>query len=428
MRRILPWIYALIFLIIAPILIFYTSGYRYNAKKGTIERNGTLIVDSQPGSALVTIDGQSTNQKTPITFQQLAPGWHHVLVTRSGYKDWRQDVLVRAERVTFLDTIKLWKQGDPTLISAGPYLRLENDPTRTRLLAFQSQGTSTQVGWWSPTNVPDWRTPTRIPSPDTIPVRWRSDGEAALLGGTDSETSSWLVQTANNQQRLDVLPDGHYHWSGNELIGSDGRDKVTINTNQGRIERAILPTSVIEQSGSIELRSTTSSSDQQLLADSSFLGQLFGLPRGKWSISQWQRPLLFLVNGNSWLGIRLRVGTPPDAMSVTGDYPRLSPDTKHLRAIFLNRYEISLWTPDQPSLVIWRQSTPIKQVIWNEDGRILYVADQNKVFALSIDLTGEVHAFDLATFDEVSSIAIQDTKVYVVGKRNNEQGIFQLPN
>lgn len=427
MRRILPWIYALAFLITAPLLIFYTSGYRYNLKKGAIERNGTLIVDSQPGSALVTIDGQSTNEKTPITFQQMAPGWHTLLITKNGYHEWRQEVLVRAERVTFADTVRLWKQGEPVLISTGPFLRLENNPTRTRLLAFSEESSSTKIGWWSPTNLPDWRESVVLPSPETISVRWRADGEAALLGGTDLEPTGWLIQTTKDQRRLETLPPGRYHWSGNDLIGSDKKDKVTINTTQERIERAILPVSVIEQSGSIEIR-TTSSSDQQLLADSSFLGQLFGLPRGEWSIRQWQRPLLFLANGTSWLGIHLRVGTQPDAMGATGDHPRLSPDPKHIRAIFLNQYELSLWTPEQPAFVIWRQSTPIKEAIWNEDGQILYVADEKKVFALSINLTGEVHAFDLATFDQISSLAIQDTSVYVVGTRNGARGIFQLPN
>ena len=67
-RRILPWIFTIIFFVAAPALVFYTAGYRWNPKKEKIERNGTLIIDSTPADARVYLNGRDTGETTPISF------------------------------------------------------------------------------------------------------------------------------------------------------------------------------------------------------------------------------------------------------------------------------------------------------------------------------------------------------------------------
>lgn len=423
-RRILPWVYVAIFCITAPLLVFYTSGYRYNFKKGAVERNGTLIVDSTPNGGVVFIDGRDTGEKTPVTFQQIPPGWHSVQVSKPGYGTWQQEILVRAERVAFTDHIRLWRQGEPTLISAGPYVRLASDPTRERLLAFQSTASSTSVGWWSATQQAN-----TIPLPRehaSAPLRWRTDGEAVLIGGTRDMPSSWYVQAARARTTVEALPNGTYHWSGNELIGFQGRSQLSVDVARAQIERTTLPTGIEERSGSIELRVATSS-NQLLLADSSFLGRLFSLPNGRWSIHDWHRPYLFLSDGIHWLGIRLRLGVLPTAMRAEGDYPRWSPDTDNPRAAFVNEHEIRLWNPETPETVVWRQSTPIRNAVWNDDGGVLYVADAQSVFALPLDNGQDPRPVQLGVFDEVWDVAVQGTTIFAVGKRGDQQGIFRLP-
>ncbi len=424
-RRILPWIYVAIFLLTAPLLVFYTSGYRYNFKKGAVERNGTLIVDSLPNGGTVMIDGQDSGKKTPVTFQQMTPGWHQVRVSKAGYGSWQQDILVRAERVSFADHIRLWKQGEPVLVSAGPYTRLESDPAHERLLAFQTTASGTEVGWWSPVQRANVIA-LPLPTAADLPLRWRTDGEAVLLGGTTALPRSWFVKAARARTSLESLPTGRYHWSGNELIGIEGTSRLTVDIQTNQIERTPLPAGIQEESGSIELQ-TTAYSGQFLLADSSFLGRLFSLPKGNWSIYEWHRPYLFLSDGARWLGIRLRLGALPDTVRAEGDYPRWSPDTKQPRAVFLNEHEVRLWTPDAPETVIWRQSVPMRNVVWNEDGGVLYIADAQTVFALPLDNGQDPRPVQLGIFDEVFDVAVQGTTIYVVGQRGEARGIFRLP-
>ncbi|MBP9762461.1 PEGA domain-containing protein [Patescibacteria group bacterium] len=424
-RRLLPWIYVAIFLITAPLLVFYTAGYRYNFKKWAVERNGTLIVDSTPDGGTVWIDGQNTQEKTPVTLQQLTPGWHTVRVTKDGYGSWQEEVLIRTERVTFTDHVRLWKTGEPTLISAGTYVRLENDPNRERLLAFQEGEAGVRLGWWSPSaSASTFLFPTT--STKELNLRWRSDGEAALLGGTATTPNSWYVKATRDTTTAELLPPGRYHWSGTELIGVDQQSTLTVDPQTGRIERSPLNAPALERSGSIEIQNTTSS-EQLLLSDSSFLGRLFALPRGNWSIYAWHRPYLFLSDETRWLGIRLRLGSTPDALRAEGDYPRWSPDSKVPRAAFLNEHEISLWSPERAATVIWRQSTPIQNIVWNEEGNVLYVADATRVFALALDGEQSIQAAELGRFDQVWDVAVQGRDIFAVAKRGEERGIFKLP-
>ena len=143
LRQILPWIYVLVFLLVAPILIFYTAGYRYNPKKGVIERNGTLIVDTTPAGAEVFIDDVDTHERTPISFQNMAPGWHHVRVVVPGYSGWEKYLEVRAERVTFANNIWLWRKNEPGMVLPGQFERAENDPVRDKLFLLTIGATST---------------------------------------------------------------------------------------------------------------------------------------------------------------------------------------------------------------------------------------------------------------------------------------------
>lgn len=424
-RRILPWIYVGLFLVTAPLLIFYTSGYRYNFKKGVIERNGTLIVDSIPSGSDVFIDHQPSGEKTPVTFQQMAPGWHSVRVTKAGYGSWQQEVFVRAERVSFIDRVRLWKQGDPVLVSRGNYVRLKSDPAGERMLAFKHVEQDLQIGWWSPIQSANF-VPFPVVHGEDYPLRWRSDGEAVVLGGTAAIPDTWFVKAARARTSIESVPDGRYHWSGAKLIGVAANSSLTVDVENGQIERRVLPALTHETSGSIELRTSTSTG-RLLLADSSFLGRLFSLPSGNWSIHEWRRPYLFVSDGRHWLGTRLRLGSLPDTVRVEGDYPRWSPDLKNPRAAFVNEHEISIWSPEGPATVIWRQSTPILSAVWNEDGNVLYVADAQRVFALALDSGQDVKPVHLGTFDRVWDVTVQGTSIFAVGERGQDRGIFKLP-
>ena len=137
-RRILPWIFIGIFLVVAPALVFYTAGYRWNPKKGKVELNGTIIFDSTPAGASIKIDGRPTDFVTPVTVQDMPPGIHQFSVEKSGYRSWQKSLEVRSEHVTFANTITLWKDTQPSLFTSGTTTSLSISPDLRYLVEFNS--------------------------------------------------------------------------------------------------------------------------------------------------------------------------------------------------------------------------------------------------------------------------------------------------
>jgi hypothetical protein len=64
-----------------------------------IETYGSISVDSSPSQATAVLDG-GISQVTPCTFNNVYPGSHTVMVSKSGYSAWSRTVTVTAGRNT----------------------------------------------------------------------------------------------------------------------------------------------------------------------------------------------------------------------------------------------------------------------------------------------------------------------------------------
>jgi len=84
-RRILYSFFILLFLIIAPILIFYSLGYRYNFIKGNIEKTGVVFLKSFPKSAKIYLNNELQSDKTPTQITNLLSNTYDVRVEKEGY-------------------------------------------------------------------------------------------------------------------------------------------------------------------------------------------------------------------------------------------------------------------------------------------------------------------------------------------------------
>jgi len=56
---------------------------------------GSVLVESRPSGATVSIDGKTLGP-TPLTVASLAPGAHRVRIERVGYRTWTTTIAVKA--------------------------------------------------------------------------------------------------------------------------------------------------------------------------------------------------------------------------------------------------------------------------------------------------------------------------------------------
>lgn len=112
-RTVLFTIFAIGFLISAPLVVFYTAGYRYQFGSMSIVKAGVLSVTSIPKGATVSVNGVPSEKKTPAVIDNVFPGKVAVLIEKAGYSSWKKILPVVSGQSTFVSNALLFLDGAP---------------------------------------------------------------------------------------------------------------------------------------------------------------------------------------------------------------------------------------------------------------------------------------------------------------------------
>lgn len=117
-RRIITLIFITLFLFFAPLLIFYTAGYRYNFAKNKIEKTGLIILSVQGQKNFSILLNDSPAEKIfqdnkVIRIRDLLPNIYNVKIKKEGFHSWEKDLEVKSKLTTFASDIKLFKKNPP---------------------------------------------------------------------------------------------------------------------------------------------------------------------------------------------------------------------------------------------------------------------------------------------------------------------------
>ena len=107
LRKIIFYIFALIYLFICPLIVARMLGFVINPQTHHLVKTGLVYISTNPPDATVYIDGTLAHQKTPVVLRDLTPGEHFIRIEQSGYTDWERDVQIRGKKATVLANILL---------------------------------------------------------------------------------------------------------------------------------------------------------------------------------------------------------------------------------------------------------------------------------------------------------------------------------
>lgn len=103
-RSILFFSLVLIFIIIAPSIILYSQGYRFDFKEMKFLKTGGIYVKAYPSGVNVLIDGKYKNTTSAFSrdllVQNLFPDSHTVKLEKTGYRSWEKSLKVEETKVT----------------------------------------------------------------------------------------------------------------------------------------------------------------------------------------------------------------------------------------------------------------------------------------------------------------------------------------
>ncbi len=132
-KKTLFTITSLFFLISAPILIFYSQGYRFDFTNKKIVKTGGLFLKISPPGANIYIDHNLSN-KTNFFFDSafidgLTPKSYQIVIKKKDYYDWTKTLLVKEKQVTEAKNILLLPKNinfNPLLQNISSFLPSQN--------------------------------------------------------------------------------------------------------------------------------------------------------------------------------------------------------------------------------------------------------------------------------------------------------------
>lgn len=110
LRRILYVTFALVFFLLAPALVLYTAGYRYDWSRRKILLTGSLVVKTFPSDASVFLNNKQVAKKTPLRENNLLPNAYAVSARKPGYQPWDKKLEIYPGQTTFVENIILWPE------------------------------------------------------------------------------------------------------------------------------------------------------------------------------------------------------------------------------------------------------------------------------------------------------------------------------
>ena len=122
LRKIVFYVFALIYLILCPLIVARMLGFVINPQTHRLSQTGLVYVSTNPPDATVTIDGRQAHQKTPTAIRDLTPGKHFIRIELSDYNDWEGNVPIVGKKATVLANVLLIPEEWPIkIISRQPY-------------------------------------------------------------------------------------------------------------------------------------------------------------------------------------------------------------------------------------------------------------------------------------------------------------------
>lgn len=101
------------FFIVAPIIIFYTAGYRYDFTTHRIKQTGIISIDVLPKNTAVVLNDVLLDKKLPLRLTNRAPGVYNISLLKEGYKTWNKTIRVDSNQTTYIRDIQLLRDTLP---------------------------------------------------------------------------------------------------------------------------------------------------------------------------------------------------------------------------------------------------------------------------------------------------------------------------
>lgn len=136
LRKIVFYVFAIIFLAGAPVIVLYALGYLFSpGEEGVIVKTGLVSVSTLPTEAGIYLDGKKHSEKTPALIRNLVPGRYRLALHREGYRTWQKFITIEPGKAAQFHKILLIPEKiEPEILIPVRFKDLRHIPRTSRLL------------------------------------------------------------------------------------------------------------------------------------------------------------------------------------------------------------------------------------------------------------------------------------------------------
>lgn len=205
-RRIIMFGFIAVFLILAPTLIFYASGYRLDLKRGKILKTGSLMLEAKDiKKANLYINNQLYEKPfdEKIFVYNLLPGEYDVRLEKEGFHPWEKKITINSSLTTFAKDVILFKNNIPLQIIEGEIENFHLSPDQQKLIYLLKTAEFSEFYFYN-WDSKESQLLYRLPLSETpIAISWAPSSKKILLrNGAD-----FIVLDINNLKNTQDLND-----------------------------------------------------------------------------------------------------------------------------------------------------------------------------------------------------------------------------
>lgn len=455
-RRIISITFILLFLITAPVLLLYSMGYRFNAKKNKVEFVGALFLDSHPKNVKININKKPSEQSMPAKIVNIIPGTYDILIEKEGYHSWSKKLEVLSKQTTFANNIILFKKSMPEILFWDEINILKTSPDNNKLI-YSKINNSWEEIWimdLSDTNNTNLLYRTSITNKDTLKnknIWWSHDNRKVLIyNGQD-----YFILNTLDPDNIIFIRDfsqinlSNIKWdarNSNILYGTFKKDIYQINLDLIKIEKiAFIPISTDEYKNDYLVKNGSlyylNFGDKSVRLESVTINEN-PIPKNILEI-----PItddIKIINHNeNFISLQSKSLQKIYLLKLDSEVPRYDTlDAKELvwnfantKILYFNDFEI--WSADinpgkdefLSKYLLARGSDIIKNSVWHNEAEYLIYSTDNKIQAIELDGRDKRNTATLIENAQVSQIFTDPSSFYVyyVGKDADDKiGLFSL--
>ncbi|MGB2706178.1 MAG: PEGA domain-containing protein [Candidatus Omnitrophota bacterium] len=108
LRKIVFYIFVLVYLVLCPLIILYSLGYIFKPEaEEHIVKTGIIYLSTLPAGASIYVNGEVAENTTPAMLDKFLPGEYDIKIFLENYEVWRDTLPVKAGEATALGKILL---------------------------------------------------------------------------------------------------------------------------------------------------------------------------------------------------------------------------------------------------------------------------------------------------------------------------------